>query len=865
MEERSARRRPRWGLRILLLLLAVLVLAAAGLALYAKLSPAGAGSMASSFADDGLDFLFNKTIHDFPGHVVDNLDEQEDTNFVVYAEGVTRVTAEGGSNTLIAQDAEERVYTFAAPDGQLTGLEPGDVFFMDASTACPTGLAVKVEQIDVADGQAVIHGGELTMEDLIEYADVDMDLPMTAVYHEDTGGLTTAAFTEYTADEQTVWAAQDNTAFLAEAAQLAQEAPAFDPATAQSGEELNAALQQTFAGGSDALDWMLTEHEHSSSMPVCLDLKTNLSAHAGKGFLEGEVGAKVRTVHVVFRYHPILLNVKMGVAVDARAYADLKLGMQISGRVSVPYAPQFPIPVAGPLCVILEFSPYLEASLSAYGKLSAAGDVYVEGGNSFFAGITLPYGTSSGFKDPVVDLDFVEVEGKVDVNLFNAVVSFGIPNVANVGLSAHAGPGLTATLETPEADEVDDDGSIHDCDVCVDGDLDLFAGLDLQWVLGPAGKNATFFGTGAGQNGLRWRLLELRTDMIGLPPDFYVSTRTDSLGETKIECGLGECPYKGYAVKVQFVTERDSTLPLDGIPVKVTDEEGNVTTGLSDEEGVARILLEGGKYDLTVDYGMFHYEDEVVIKEKGAEREVPLAIDPEVFVVMGLFTAEDEDAMPFGALPPNLEYTVIRCETAAGLDDTRIENELLIAGAQPGDIVVCMEAGKDMQNVESGDGWNGYGFLLNYYNLSIGRLLYEYDTFDAERGEYSGGDVGVYWWARCYANYQSAGSLLRMGYFNDNLNYSDEVLPEYHDVTRNCSVHITTGEDVYDAAYVSRDAELFTDYPYYVDELGYRSFWDIYNGVSDYRSRLLDTAEAFEVYVSGLLANEDFTAVYPAL
>ena len=43
-------------------------------------------------AEKLLDEAFNKTIHDFPGHLIDNLDDQENTNFVVYAEGVKRVT-----------------------------------------------------------------------------------------------------------------------------------------------------------------------------------------------------------------------------------------------------------------------------------------------------------------------------------------------------------------------------------------------------------------------------------------------------------------------------------------------------------------------------------------------------------------------------------------------------------------------------------------------------------------------------------------------------------------------------------------------------------------------------------------------------
>lgn len=867
MEERSAKKRPRWGLRIALILLAALVLAAGGFALFAKLAPESAGRAAADFADDGMDFLFNKTIHDFPGHVVDNLDDREDTNFVVYAEGVQRVTAEPGRNDLIDQNDEARVYTFENPDEQLTGLEAGDVFFLDASTTCPAGLAVKVETVTVTGGQVVVTGGDLAMEDLIEYADVDMDLPLTELYYQDTAGLTTAALTEYTADEPAAWAAQDNSAFLAEAAQLAAEAPQFDPAAVQSDHTLNASMQEAVdaaAGDDGVLDWLLTEHEQSASLPVCIDLRTNLSAHAGKGFVEGEVGAKVRTVHVVFRYHPILLNVKMGVAMDARTYAELKLGMQVSGRIECPFAPQYPIPVAGPLCVILQFSPYLEASLSAYGKLAAAADLYVEGGVSSFAGIMLPYGTSSGFQNPVTDLDFVEVEGKVDANLFNGVVSFGVPGVAHVGLSAHAGPGLTARLEFPEKDEVDDDGSIHDCDACVDGDLDLFAGLDLQWVLGPGGKG-TFFGTGAGQNGLNWRLLEGRMDMPFGLSDFYVSTREDSAGERKIECDMGECPYKGYPVDVQILSDlKDAGVPLDGFVVRAVDEEGKVEWEYTDEEGKARLLLSSGKHEVSVDHGMYHSKKEqVVLKEKGADLEFEVEIEPQVFVVEHLWEDQDAGGTPIREVMGNTQYTLLRMVQQFDLDEYTLENELLLAGAKPGDIVVWFDCDKAATNVASGDGWNNYGFLLGFCNIRVGRLLFVCDGVDEETGEEYGDNVGLYWWAESYNNYTSNGSGLYMGNFHDNLNSGDDYVPEFENVELSNALNLTTAEGRYDAAYVVRDVESALQYLHETDYMGTQGFWSLYNGLSHHYERMVGTASAYSVYVREMLANRDFASTYP--
>ena len=125
---------------------------------------------------------FTKTIHDFPGHLIDNLDEQEDTNFVVYAKGVKRVTAEGDTNVIQSVDEEKLQYVISNPDDQITSLENGDIFFMDPSESYGLGISVKVENLEVQEDQVVIQGDEFALEELIEYADVDMMIPIEQVY-----------------------------------------------------------------------------------------------------------------------------------------------------------------------------------------------------------------------------------------------------------------------------------------------------------------------------------------------------------------------------------------------------------------------------------------------------------------------------------------------------------------------------------------------------------------------------------------------------------------------------------------------------------------------------------------------------------
>jgi hypothetical protein len=70
-----------------------------------------------------MDELFDKTIHDFPGHLSDNLDEQEDTNFIVYAKGVKKISTDDGMNMVALADDEKREYVVLYPSKELEKLK----------------------------------------------------------------------------------------------------------------------------------------------------------------------------------------------------------------------------------------------------------------------------------------------------------------------------------------------------------------------------------------------------------------------------------------------------------------------------------------------------------------------------------------------------------------------------------------------------------------------------------------------------------------------------------------------------------------------------------------------------------------------
>lgn len=128
--------------------------------------------------------IFTKTVHDFDGYRVENLDNQEDTNFVVYAKGVQELTATATSNVLQSVDETSLTYTFKNPDDSMKALQPGDVFFIQVSEYCPEGASVKVKSISLSGDTAVIQGEEMAMSDLFVYidaADISLDqIPVKA-------------------------------------------------------------------------------------------------------------------------------------------------------------------------------------------------------------------------------------------------------------------------------------------------------------------------------------------------------------------------------------------------------------------------------------------------------------------------------------------------------------------------------------------------------------------------------------------------------------------------------------------------------------------------------------------------------------
>ena len=126
--------------------------------------------------------LLDSTVNDYDADLVMNLDDREDTNFLVFEEDTVRAESSSAVNTVISADDEKLLYVIGNADETVKNLQKGDIF------SCSYGnnnlLIVKVDTLSVDGTTVTIKGADMEMEEVfshvkIEYegggADVEVD------------------------------------------------------------------------------------------------------------------------------------------------------------------------------------------------------------------------------------------------------------------------------------------------------------------------------------------------------------------------------------------------------------------------------------------------------------------------------------------------------------------------------------------------------------------------------------------------------------------------------------------------------------------------------------------------------------------
>ena len=141
--------------------------------------------------------LLASTVDDYDPDKILNLDDNETTNFAVYADSTIVIVPTEGFNTVASIDDESMIYVINNADKQMTDLAEGDV------VVYPYGedeiLIVKVASITVEGTTVTITGADLTVEEVFSHVKVESDSSteeMTVIEGTGDEGVTYVGLTE---------------------------------------------------------------------------------------------------------------------------------------------------------------------------------------------------------------------------------------------------------------------------------------------------------------------------------------------------------------------------------------------------------------------------------------------------------------------------------------------------------------------------------------------------------------------------------------------------------------------------------------------------------------------------------------------
>lgn len=118
--------------------------------------------------------FFNKTIDDFKGYNILNLDEDKNNNFAVYNESTKIIS--GSAIVLSSVDEENHTYIFENADDQIKTLNEGEIFAYEYRNENGNDdiLIVKVASVKVIGDHTVeVTGADTSMKDVFEYIKIE--------------------------------------------------------------------------------------------------------------------------------------------------------------------------------------------------------------------------------------------------------------------------------------------------------------------------------------------------------------------------------------------------------------------------------------------------------------------------------------------------------------------------------------------------------------------------------------------------------------------------------------------------------------------------------------------------------------------
>lgn len=121
--------------------------------------------------------IIEKTVSDFAPEQVVNLDEDENTNFIVLTEDTVQPETDADTNTLISADYDQNVFVFGNIDNSFRSLNEGQYLYIQ-----PTEddiIAVSVQDVTVDGDTATVTGSD-EIDDMFDF--IKMEVEATSEY-----------------------------------------------------------------------------------------------------------------------------------------------------------------------------------------------------------------------------------------------------------------------------------------------------------------------------------------------------------------------------------------------------------------------------------------------------------------------------------------------------------------------------------------------------------------------------------------------------------------------------------------------------------------------------------------------------------
>ncbi len=474
--------------------------------------------------------FLSKTADDFDPERVLNLDNDPNTNFAVFSEDTVLAADSGDKNVLVSADEKTLTYVFGNPDGSIASLSAGDVFAYDNDGEL---IILKVASVstDKKSGNVTVVGEEAELEEVFEHLRIDGDVNSDNAVIDDS----------HMDEGVTCYGLVDDK----EESGISPQA--FVDVTGKSEKSINFNIWEKKIGiGEFSAD---------------LNLKIGASTKVYLSFSEVYVEFKLDLVNKISFEFEITINA-------------LKKQMRLAY-------------IAIYICPGVYFSVTPEFVLELSGKASIEG--------TFSVTVGFKASSKSGIENLSSAPKFT-AKGGIEVTIFfgfllNPALSVVHEKLFNLSLETKSGVEITAKLEA-STDNIDPT-CIHECDICIDGEINGKFSLDITIKL--LDSNRLKFSL---------NLLEISVHIA----DFYISPSFGEFAFTK-------CPHYKYQT---FLTVKDKeNAYIDGVNVVIDNNDLFEYTTKGKEE--LELWLTLGKHKVELDATNYKPKSTTINVKEGGE------------------------------------------------------------------------------------------------------------------------------------------------------------------------------------------------------------------------------------------------------